>query len=84
MTVEESFPIAGRGTVVVGRFEGTAQRGDCAVIAVGDARVVVEHVGFEFLDRVGPMGKREGCLALLLHGVSIDAVPVGAVVESEH
>jgi len=83
MVVEESFQLTGQGAVVFGEFYGATRPGDRAVIRIGNSRTIVKHVGFEIADGVDSTGQRHSRLALVLHGQPVDAVPIGAVVESE-
>ena len=74
-TVEESFTITGRGTGVVGELLGTIERsGGPATLAVDGVQTRVDSVLVEVARVAG--GER---LALVLHGVTKEQVPSGAV-----
>ena len=82
MTVEEVFTITNRGTAVIGEFQGAGRAGDRAFVQVDGARTVVDHVTFEMLDYLDKAGRRSARLAILLRGETLEAMPVGAVIES--
>jgi translation elongation factor EF-Tu-like GTPase len=76
LSVEEAFPITNRGTAVTGHLDGDPPFADMSgwIEANGNS-VAVERITVEVLT-----GDGHEAVALLLHGVKREAVPVGSVI----